>query len=111
MGWRLYPIWILDHPNCVVPLPNTLGDGSCLGKPYNTAECGWDADDCLVDGYPNCHVDRPDWIGNDICSGGDTIRRNVDGMVEINVLLIYIKYDNVIIMNASNKYYISIIFR
>ena len=48
--------------------PSWIADGSC-DELINTAECGWDGGDCLVDGYPDCHVDNPSKIGNLACDG------------------------------------------
>ncbi len=57
------------YPNCHVEHPYLINDGHCHDyEPYNTAECGYDGGDCLVDGYPNCHVGVPDWIGNGYCN-------------------------------------------
>ena len=44
-----------------------IGDGWCHGEEHNTAECGWDGGDCLVDGYTDCHVDDPADIGDGFC--------------------------------------------
>ena len=61
----------LTYPDCLADDPSYLGDGWCENyEPYNTAECGWDGGDCVVDGYPDCHVD-PDWIGDGYCDGED----------------------------------------
>lgn len=59
--WRKYP-------ECKLGIhPDKVGDGECdhgnFGKGlslYNSAECGWDGGDCVVDGYPECHVASPD---------------------------------------------------
>lgn len=65
---------IEDYPNCHVDHPEEIGDGNCDGFPpwqHNTAECGWDGGDCVVDKFPECHVEYPDWIGDGTCDGGD----------------------------------------
>jgi len=59
-----------QYPDCHVDMPYKVGDGRCDGK-YNTAECGWDGGDCLIDGYPDCHVKYPRLIGNGSCSGAE----------------------------------------
>ena len=43
-----------------------LGDGQCHSE-FNTAVCGWDAGDCIVDGYPSCRTSYPDSVGNGRC--------------------------------------------
>ena len=50
--------------------PVWIGNGYCNGQ-VNTAECGWDGGDCLVDGNPDCHVEYPFKIGNLACDEGD----------------------------------------
>eukprot|EP00554_Chaetoceros_debilis_P000877 CAMPEP_0194096190 /NCGR_PEP_ID=MMETSP0149-20130528/57211_1 /TAXON_ID=122233 /ORGANISM="Chaetoceros debilis, Strain MM31A-1" /LENGTH=1350 /DNA_ID=CAMNT_0038782159 /DNA_START=274 /DNA_END=4326 /DNA_ORIENTATION=- len=49
-----------------------LGDGTCDGGHYNTAECGFDHHDCdeFNEIYPDCNVEEPVFIGNKICDGG-----------------------------------------
>lgn len=57
----------LKYPLCNVPRPFRIGDGVCHeSKPYNTVECNWDGEDCIVDDFPECHAD-PDKVGNGVC--------------------------------------------
>lgn len=68
------------YPLCNVPLPSLIGDGQCvdfdsfpssqthyisdnimavpiIGEQYNTEECGWDGNDCLIFiKYPDCTI-------------------------------------------------------
>ena len=59
------------HPDCHVRWPASIGDGRCNGGKYNTAECGWDGEDCIDfnEKYPACRVDYPKYIGNGKCNG------------------------------------------
>lgn len=36
------------YPDCLAPQPEKVGDGHCDGILYNTTECGWDGNDCIV---------------------------------------------------------------
>ena len=60
-------------PDCKVPNPSLVGDGMCNGGLYNTAECLWDAGDCIYYNtmYPNCHVPNPSLIGDGKCDGDE----------------------------------------
>jgi hypothetical protein len=62
-----------DYPNCIVNSPSLVGDGTCDGGDYNTAECGFDGGDCedFNNKYPNCNVAFPYLIGDGLCDGGD----------------------------------------
>ena len=52
--------------------PYWIGDGSCNTEEYNTAECGWDGGDCLIEKYPNCkgRMVVPSRIGDGWCDDG-----------------------------------------
>jgi hypothetical protein len=75
------PNCTLFYPNCSVPNPQWIGDGTCNGDVYKTEACGWDGTDCpppCDDGYfgPNCTLYYPNcsvpsqyrnWIGDGFC--------------------------------------------
>ena len=70
-------------PDCTVDDPWNIGVEWCayLDEESNTAECGWDGGDCVIEGYPYCHDGSPKWIGNGYCNGGslNTKERGWDG--------------------------------
>ena len=37
------------YPNCDIPDPDQLGDGTCDSSPYDSILCGFDSGDCVVD--------------------------------------------------------------
>lgn len=54
--------------------PSLLGNNFCNGGPYDTAECGWDGEDCAAKldfrtENPGCIVERPELLGDGICHG------------------------------------------
>lgn len=67
------------YPECKQGIhPGKIGDGDCdhgmFGKGlslYNSAECGWDGGDCVVDGYPDCHVASPGRVGDGQCDNDE----------------------------------------
>ena len=52
----------------------------CNGGLYNTAECLWDAGDCIYYNtmYPNCHVPNPSLIGDGKCDGDEYSNEQCD---------------------------------
>jgi len=46
-----------------------FNDGWC-DTDINLAKCGWDGDDCKVEGYPSCYVQKTAWLGDGFCHGG-----------------------------------------
>ena len=84
-------LFIKGVPNCNLHdgdwWPSDIGNGHCSYW-LNTAECGWDGGDCLVDGYPDCHEYKIG-IGNGYCNPNfNTVECGWDGgdCVELNEL-------------------------
>jgi hypothetical protein len=58
------------------PFPQYIEDGHCGIENFAFVsasipkQCGYDGQDCFVDGHPNCQVSAPNKVGNGVCNGG-----------------------------------------
>lgn len=70
----------VKYPECIEHFQTNLdgsskllytrfNDGWC-DTDINLAKCGWDGDDCKVEGYPSCQVQKTAWLGDGFCHGG-----------------------------------------
>mmetsp|Transcript_7796 Transcript_7796/g.11548 ORF Transcript_7796/g.11548 Transcript_7796/m.11548 type:complete len:1061 (+) Transcript_7796:217-3399(+) len=69
---KVYEVNELFYPDCLVPDPEEIGDGTCYDdEPYFAAVCAFDGGDCRDTQphplYPECLVVQPNGIGNGIC--------------------------------------------
>ena len=85
---KVYQTDELFYLDCVVPIPEKIGDGVCNTVPYNTEACSFDGGDCGKPKqgsdplFPDCYVPEPFYLGDGQCNDNlpyNTEKCNFDG--------------------------------